>query len=132
MKHLRKGGKFSRKKKQRKALFKILVGELFLRSKIKTTEAKAKELKALADKICGKIKRSFSDSDEEQREVKILRYMKTIFPKNIEPKLLLEVAKSLPQQKSGFVRVIKIPARRSDGAKMALVEIIKKEKEEKR
>jgi len=50
MKKLKKGRKFSRRTGQRKALMRILSVELFLRGRIKTTEAKAKELKSRAEK----------------------------------------------------------------------------------
>lgn len=132
MKHLKKGRKFGREKKQRVALFKILMGELFLRRKIRTTEAKAKELKIMADKVCGKIKESLAEGKKNKPEaLTILRQMRAVFPKNIEPKLLFEIAQSLPREKSGFVRIIKTGNRRSDSAKMALIEIIKKEEPKK-
>jgi len=133
MKHLKKGRKFGRKKKQREALLKILMGELFLKGRIKTTEAKAKELKILADEVCGKIKRSLSKKEKGGREISsVLRQIKAIFPKNIESRLLFEISESLPEGRGGgFVRVTKIGSRRSDSAKMALVEIIKQEKVEK-
>lgn len=132
MKHLKKGRKFGREKKQRVALFKILMGELFLRGKIKTTEAKAKELKIFAEKICGKMKSSLSDGKKKEPEaLSVLRQMKAIFPKNIGPKLLFEITQSLPRKKSGFVRIIKTGSRRSDSAKIALIEIIKKEEPKK-
>ncbi|MDD5489972.1 MAG: bL17 family ribosomal protein [Candidatus Moranbacteria bacterium] len=128
MKHLKKGRKFGREKKQREALMKILMGELFLRGKIKTTEAKAKELKAMAEKACGKIKEFLAEGKKDKPEaLAVLRQMRAIFPKNVEPKLLFEIAQSLPRVKSGFVRIIKTGSRRSDSAKMALIEIIKKE-----
>ena len=60
-----------------------------------------------------------------------LRQMKTVFPKNIGSKFLFELTGSLPPRKSGFVRVIKTGNRRSDSAKMALIEIIKKEEVKK-
>ncbi|OGI24456.1 MAG: hypothetical protein A2194_01300 [Candidatus Moranbacteria bacterium RIFOXYA1_FULL_44_8] len=132
MKHLKKGRKFGREKKQREALFKILMGELFLRGKIKTTEAKAKELKILAEKACGKMKDSLSGGKKNKTDaLSALRQMKTVFPKNIGSKFLFELTGSLPPRKSGFVRVIKTGNLRSDSAKMALIEIIKKEEVKK-
>jgi large subunit ribosomal protein L17 len=132
MKHLKKGRKFGREKKQREALFKILMGELFLRGKIRTTEAKAKELKIFAEKACGKMKKSLSEGKKKGPEaLSALRQMRAVFLKNIGPKLLFEIVESLPQRKSGFVRIIKTGSRCSDSAKMALIEIIKKEEIEK-
>jgi len=132
MKHLKKGRKFGRENKQREALFKILAGELFLRGKIRTTEAKAKELKIIADKICGKLKNTFPEAGGKKAEnLAALRQVAAFFPKSIRPKLLLEIAQNLPRKKCGFVRIIKIGRRLSDSAKMALIEIIQEKKAEK-
>ena len=132
MKHLQKGRKLGRKKKQRKALVKILAGELFVRGKITTTEAKAKELKIFSEKILGEIKDSLSSRKKKEPEsLSALRHIRSYFPKNVQPKLLFEISESLPQKKSGFVRIIKTGSRRSDGAKMAQIEIIKKDEARK-
>lgn len=97
-----------------------------------TTEAKAKELKIFAEKICNKIKDSLSGGKKKKTEsLSALRRIRSYFPKNIESKLLFEISESLLQKKSGFVRIIKAGSRRSDGARMALIEIIKKEEAKK-
>ncbi len=51
MKHLKRGRKFHRKKGQRNALLKNLLGNLVLNEKIETTEAKAKEIKPRIEKL---------------------------------------------------------------------------------
>ena len=58
MKKRKKGRKFSRKSDQRKALLKSLARALFLKEKIKTTEAKAKELSGFAEKQITKAKKA--------------------------------------------------------------------------
>jgi len=50
MKKLKKGRKFSRKSDQRRALLRSLAESLFAKEKIKTTQAKAKELSSYAEK----------------------------------------------------------------------------------
>jgi large subunit ribosomal protein L17 len=132
MKHLKRGRKLGRKKKPRKALLKILVGELLARGKIVTTEAKAKELKIFAEKILGKMKDAFSGGKKKSPDfLSAVRRLKISLPKNIGPKMLFEIAQSLPMRKSGFVRIIKTGSRRSDGARMAQIEIIRKEEPKK-
>lgn len=132
MKHLKKGRKLGRKKKPREALLKILAGELLVRGKIETTEAKAKELKILAEKILGKMSNFFSGGKKKGPDfLSATRSLKASLPKNIGPKMLFEIAQSLPREKSGFVRIIKTRSRRSDGARMAQIEIIRKEEPKK-
>ena len=132
MKHLKKGRKLGRKKKPREALLKILAGELISRGKIETTEAKAKELKIFAERILGKVKGSFSSGKKDKSDfLSAARNLKASLPKNIGSKMLSEIAQSLPKKKSGFVRIIKTRSRRSDGAKMAQIEIIRKEEVKK-
>ena len=56
MKHRIKGKKLGRNIKQRKALFKSLLINLIFKGQIKTTEAKAKAIKPLIDKLITKAK----------------------------------------------------------------------------
>ena len=113
MKHLQKGRKFSREKKQREALFKIMLGDLLQKRKMTTTLAKAKELKMIAEKIIGKIKNP-----------KTAKLLKEKLPRNIDSKILGSLAAETVSRKSGYLRIIKKGARRSDSAQMALIEII--------
>jgi large subunit ribosomal protein L17 len=119
MKHLKTGRKFSREKKQREALLKIMLGDLLIKKKISTTLAKAKELKSIAEKAIGKLK-------EDQG----IRLLKSRLPRNVTPAALKDLAKLTASRKSGYLRVIKLGRRRSDSAEMAIVEIIKDEKKE--
>ena len=57
MRKRKRGRKLSREKDQRKALLKSLVSALFLKEKIKTTEAKAKEVSKLAEKLVSRAKK---------------------------------------------------------------------------
>ena len=60
MRKRKRGRKLSRKKDQRKALLKSLASALFLKEKIKTTEAKAKEVSRLAEKLVSRAKKRIS------------------------------------------------------------------------
>lgn len=113
MKHLKSSRKFSREKKQREALIKIMLGDLIMKRKMTTTLAKAKELKKIADGIIGKLKNPQS-----------LRLLKSRLPRNISPANIRDLAAKTASRTSGFTRVIKKGARRSDSAEMAIIEII--------
>ena len=77
MKHLVRGRKFSRVRKVRTALIKTLLGSLIMKEKITTTEAKAKEIKPILDKIITKVKKMSAD---ETKKVAIIRELRKELP----------------------------------------------------
>lgn len=115
MRKRHKGRKLSRKRDQRRALLKSLARELFLREKIKTTEAKAKELKSFCEKFIERAK---------EKNLTNLRYLRRFFDKETVKKLFEEIAPKYRERKGGYTRVIKIGQRQSDGAKMAIIELV--------
>ena len=121
MNHLAKGRKFSRVKKVRTALLKTLMGSLIMREKITTTEAKAKEIKPMVDKIITKVKKM---SKDETKKVATIRELRKELPLMAVKKLSGEFGKKFEKRSSGFSRIIKIEQRKSDGAKMAVIEFV--------
>jgi len=116
MRKRKKGRKFHRPANQRKALLRELASQLFLGEKIKTTQAKAKELRRIVEKFVTRAKRG----GKEER-----RYLLRFFSKNIVKKLIDEIGPRYKGRKGGYTRVIKLGPRKSDGAKMAQIELIK-------
>ena len=116
MRKRKRGRKFSRKRDQRKALLKSLATSLFLREKIKTTEAKAKEVSGFAEKFITKAKKE---------DLVARRLLARFFSRRIVEKLIKEIAPKYKERKGGYVRIIKSGPRRSDGARMAIVELVK-------
>ena len=111
----KKGKIFSRPKNQRRALLKSLATSLFLHGKIKTTEVKAKELKSEAEQFITRAKRNLLT---DRRIV-----AKTLSP-NVAKKLFEEIAPQYNERKGGYTRIIGLGQRKSDGAKMAVIELI--------
>ena len=116
MRKLKKGRKFSRPRSQRKALIKNLSAELFLREKIKTTEAKAKELRSFAEKSISRAKKG---------DLASRRYLLRFFSKNIVKKLIDEIAPEYKERPGGYTQIVKLGPRESDGAKMAIIKLVK-------
>lgn len=116
MRKLKKWRKLSRETGQRKALLKNLSVELFLHQKIRTTEAKAKDLKVFTEKIITKAKKNTLAARKD---------LLKIFPESIVKKLISEIAVNYKERKGGCLRIIKLNPRKSDGAKMAVIELIK-------
>lgn len=117
MRHLKRGRKFHRKKGQRKALFKSLLGNLITKEKILTTEAKAKELRPRLEKLL---------SIAKQENLTSLRILLRRLPKKSAQKLYYEIAPRYKNTRGGYLRIIKsIRPRKNDAAKMAMVEFVK-------
>ncbi len=117
MRHHNTKRKFGRDKNQRKALLSSLALNLIVRGKIKTTEPKAKELRPFIEKLVTKAKKG----DMATRRVVISK----LSNRSKEVKKLFEViAPKYKEKNGGYTRVLKLGARKSDGAKMALIEFV--------
>lgn len=116
MRKRNKGRMLSRNKSQRKALLKSLMTALFLYEKIKTTQAKAKELRVVAEKS---ITRARENTVFSRRAL-----AKTLAPQIVK-KLVDEIAPKYKTRAGGYTRIIKLGPRRSDSAKMVIIELIK-------
>lgn len=116
MRKLKKGRKLSRERGQRKALLKSLASSLFLQERIKTTEVKAKEIRSFVEK---------SITRSRKGDLNSRRLLTRYFPKKIVKKLIDEIGPRYKERKGGYTRIIKLGPRRSDGAKMAIIELIK-------
>ena len=116
MRKRKKGRKFSRVRSQRKALLRNLVRELFLKEKIRLTEVKAKEVSIFAEKQIQKAK--IGDLHSK-------KLLARKFSPEIVKKLVNEIAPRYKERKGGYTRIIKLGPRKSDGAKMSIIELLK-------
>ncbi len=116
MRKLKRKRKLSRKRDQRKGLLKTLAVSLISKEKIKTTEAKAKELVSFVEK---KISQAKIGSLHSRRV--LMRF----FPKEIVKKLIEEIGPRYKERKGGYTRIIKLGPRKSNGARMVIIELIK-------
>lgn len=124
MKHLKKGRKFGRKINQRRALIKSLLGSMLEKEEIVTTEAKAKEMKPIAERFISNLKRMLSA--EGAGSIHVLRSLLSEVPVSVKKKKLEEIAKRFAARNGGYVRIVKMSPRKSDGAKIARIIILKK------
>lgn len=115
MRHLKKGRKLSLKRDQRRALLRSLAANFLLKEKIKTTEAKGKELRPFVEKFITRAKKN---------DLASRRYLLRYFSKPIVKKLIEEIGPRYKNRKGGYTRIIKLGPRRSDGAEMVIVELV--------
>lgn len=122
MQHQNKTKEFGRTAQQRKALFKTMLGSLVMHEKVETTEAKAKELKNRIDRVINIAKRAADETKKLSARRQLMRYIPEIAVKKITGEFL----KKFESRKSGYSRVTKLAPRKSDSARMAIIELITK------
>jgi large subunit ribosomal protein L17 len=116
MRHQRAGRKLGRDSAHRKALYANLAGALIEHGRIKTTEAKAKEVRPIVEKMITLGKRG--DVHAHRQAVAFLR------SKPIAHKLFAEVAPRFADRPGGYTRVVKLDPRQGDAASMAYLEFV--------
>ena len=116
MKHHAKTRKLGRTRKVRKALLRSLAEALVLNDKIKTTEAKAKEIRPLIEKLVTKAK----NDTLTNRRLLIAR----LGHKEAVEKMFKEIGDKYKGRQGGYTRIIKLPARGGDGSPMAIIEFV--------
>ncbi len=122
MNHRKKGRKLGRVRKQRRALLKSLLASLILKGKIKTTEAKAKEIKPLADKLIGIVKEA---GRNKESLVVATRRLKNLVSASATSELFSEkYSQKFSQRNSGYTRIVKTEKRKTDKAAMAIIEFV--------
>lgn len=115
MRHLKTGRKFGRVKNQRKALLKGLATAFFMQKKMRTTEAKAKELRPFVEKYITAAKRPTLANR---------RMLLQHFSRPVVAHIFAEAQKHI-NRPGGYTRITKIGLRTSDSARMAFIEMVK-------
>ena len=116
MRHQRAGRKLGRDSAHRKALYANLASALIEHGRIKTTEAKAKEVRPIVEQMITLGKRG--DVSAQRQAVAFLR------SKPIAHRLFTEVAPRFADRAGGYTRVVKLGPRQGDAAQMAYLELV--------
>jgi large subunit ribosomal protein L17 len=101
-----------------------LATELFEHGRVMTTEAKAKRLRPLAEKLITKAKRG----DIHARRL----VLTTVRDKGVVHTLFTEIAPTLAEREGGYTRITKVGPRKGDNAPMAVIELVRESVEESR
>ncbi len=115
MNHSKAGRKFGRVKKVRDGLMKSLALALVLENRIKTTDAKARELRPFVEKLV---------TTGRLGTVAARRNLVSKVGVIAASKIVKDVAPKYADRKGGYTRITKLPARVSDGALMAVIEFV--------
>ena len=148
MRHLKAGRKFGRNPSNRRAMLRNLTANLITHERIETTDAKAKELRRVAERLITKAVRLGAIAYEKPGEnpdrgrvakrLHVARQIRAFIPRfgtfvneeglservDLVEKVLIDLAKRFQGRPGGYTRIIKIGPRRGDNAPMSLIEFV--------
>lgn len=119
MRHKVSGRKLDRPTDERVALFRNLVADLVRHERLRTTEAKAKEVRPIAEKMI-----TLGKDGTVHARRQAFAY---INDKDIVQKLFDDVAPRFSARPGGYTRIIKLGPRKGDGASMVQLELVERQ-----
>jgi large subunit ribosomal protein L17 len=117
MRHNILGRRLSRDSGHRKALYRNMVTSLLRNEKIVTTEAKAKEIRPMAEKMITLGKKSGLNSYRQA--------IAFILDEKVTEKIFQELGPRYKERTGGYTRITKLEPRLGDSAPMVQLELIK-------
>ncbi len=147
MRHKNAGRKFDRDTSSRRAMFRNLAANLVLHERIETTDAKAKELRRVAERLITKAKRlgavAYTPNDqltEKQRadRLAVSRRLAAYLPRfgtrtekggdlkkvDLVEKVMVDLSKRFATRPGGYTRIVKFGPRRGDNAPISMIELV--------
>ena len=147
MRHHNAGRKFGRNTSHRRAMFRNLSANLVAHERIETTEAKAKELRRVVERLITKAKRLGDvayttqdklSADQRANRLHVQRLLSQFLPRfgvikgadgkdkrvDLVEKTLVELSKRFATRAGGYTRTIKLGPRRGDNAPMVFIEFV--------
>jgi len=118
VRHRRKGRKLGRDASHRKALYANMCGALFEHGRIQTTEAKAKELRPIAEKLITLARKDPMNVAAQRQAVAFLRSKDSVH------NLFHTVGPRFTERPGGYTRIVKLDPRLGDAAPMAYIELV--------
>ena len=144
MRHRKSGRQFGRDTSSRRAMLRNLAANLIAHERIETTDAKAKELRRVAERLITKATRlgevahttndKLSEADRARR-LHASRLLSAYLPRwatlenggkkvDLIEKVLVDLSKRFSGRPGGYTRITKLGPRRGDGAAMSIIEFI--------
>jgi large subunit ribosomal protein L17 len=143
MRHKKAGRQFGRDTSSRRAMLRNLAANLITHERIETTDAKAKELRRVAERLISKAKRlgkvaytpnaELSPGDRAKR-LHAERLVSSFVPRfgvdaagekiDIVEKVMTHLTRRFETRPGGYTRITKLGPRRGDGAPLAMIEFI--------
>ena len=119
MRHQKQGRKLNRTASHRKALMMNMASSLVLHKRIKTTDAKAKELRGYIERLV-----TYAKKDSVHGRRLIQQKLPGSRGKKIANVLIHEIAPEYKDRNGGYTRIIKLGNRKNDNAPVSLIEFV--------
>ena len=118
--------KLGRTSDQRKAMLRDLATSLIVSERIETTEARAKEVRSVVEKLITLGKKG--DLASRRNAAKTLRNVEILneddSTQTALQKLFGEIAERYSERRGGYTRILKVGPRRGDGAESVIIELV--------
>lgn len=143
MRHNKSGRQFSRDTSSRRAMLRSLAANLITHERIHTTDAKAKELRRVAEGLIAKALRlgksahtpnAELSADDRAKRLHVTRYLASYLPRwgvkadgtkiDIVEKVLVDLTKRFEGRAGGYTRIVKVGPRRGDNAPISVIELV--------
>ena len=146
MRHRKSGRQFSRNTSHRRAMLRALTANLVAHERIETTEAKAKELRRVAERMITRARRlgavaytphdKLTVADRARRQAAqqhMARFLhrfavvgqgESVKKVDLVEKVFIDLAKRFKDRPGGYTRIMKLGRRRGDNAPMTLIEFV--------
>ena len=143
MRHKKSGRQFGRDTSSRRAMLRNLAANLITHERIETTDAKAKELRRVAERLITKATRlgkvgytpqADLNAGEKAKRLHVARLVGSFIPRwgvnregakvDIVEKVLVDLSKRFEGRPGGYTRITKLGPRRGDGAAMSIIEFV--------
>jgi large subunit ribosomal protein L17 len=115
----RKGPRLGSGPAHQKLMLGGLAAALFEHEKVRTTEAKAKALRPVAERLI-----TFAKQGDVQARRRVLRVVPN---RDVVHRLFAEIAPRFAERNGGYTRILKLGPRKGDGAPMAQIELVDRE-----
>lgn len=143
MRHRNLGRQFDRDTSHRRAMFRALTANLVLHERIETTDAKAKEVRRIVERLITRAQRLGAiaytpreqlDEEQRRRRLSAQGHIRSFLrrsdvdaahqPVDLVEKVFTDLAKRYEKRPGGYTRIVKLGRRRGDNAPMSLLELV--------
>ena len=119
MRHQKQGRKLNRTASHRKALMMNMASSLVLHKRIRTTDAKAKELRSYVERLV-----TYAKKENLHGRRLIQQKIPGALGKKVSNILIHEIAPEYKERGGGYTRIIKLGNRKNDNAPISLIEFV--------